>query len=166
MANYELCTMNFELPLLIILFWAYVLTTCKVGGIPYCLSETYYTLGRYGFLFTLFQLAMSALLAIQLHGLFGASSQSLPAGFPAVVGWILVASIAGIGLVPDFRRSWQHPIHYGLTICAMLCITVLCILRGLWYLPFLVTLSSLRLNWLLGLEIGFYTTGFLYLLLA
>lgn len=150
--------MNYELTLAsaIILFWTYVLTTCKIGGVPYCLSETFYTLGRrWRFIFPIFQFSMAAILGYQLH--------SLHLSY-AWIGWVLTASIAGVGLVPDFRRSWQHPIHYAFTVCSMLCITTLCILAGLWYLPILVTLSSLRRNWLLGLEIGFYTIGFIYLI--
>lgn len=47
----------------IIIFWIYLIYASYKAGIPDCLSDTYYSLNKLGFLFPIFILTMVSLIA-------------------------------------------------------------------------------------------------------
>ena len=140
----------------IILFWCFLLYAKHKGGTPYCLSETYYTLGDKGWMFQALMIAMCLLL---FHPILSCVSDH-----NRWLAVILIVSSASIIFVPDFKEESQHDIHFALSIISMLAIWTLWIFKGQWYMPIIVSLCALRKNWLLGIEIGFFTLVWLYCL--
>ena len=140
----------------IILFWCFLLYANHKGGTPYCLSETYYTLGELGWMFQVLMIVMCLLLCNPIL-------DCTPDQYEWI-GIILLVSSLSIILVPDFKRESQHDIHFALSVISMVAVWVLWIIKGQWYMPIIVSLCALRQNWLLGIEIGFFTLVWLYCL--
>lgn len=141
----------------IILFWSFLFYANHKGGTPYCLSETYYTLGNKGWMFQAFMIAMCSLLAYPILSCT-----------PEHCRWVvivLLVSSASIIFVPDFKRESQHDIHCALSVISMIAICALWFLKGQWYMPIIISLCALRKNWLLGVEVSFFTLVWLYCLI-
>lgn len=138
----------------IILFWCFLLYADYKGGTPYCLSETYYTLGKYGWMFQVFIISMYLLLCFPVLECTEKQYQW--------IAILLLSSTVSIVFVPDFKRDSQHDVHFVLSLISMIAVCVLWILKGQWYMPVIISLCALRKNWLLGLEVGMFTLIWLY----
>ena len=141
----------------IILFWCFLFYADHKGGTPYCLSETYYTLGNKGWMFQALMIAMCLLLFNPIL-----SCTSIQYRW---IGIILLISSISIIFVPDFKRESQHDVHFALSIISMIAVCALWILKGQWYMPIIISLCALRKNWLLGVEVSFFTLVWLYCLI-
>ena len=116
----------------IVLFVSYIGYTVGMYGIPASISDTYYRLGKRGWLFTLFCLAESSLLVASF---IEASKEEYQ-----FLAFIASASLAFVGSAPLFKEDYNRNIHYvSAGICASL---VWQVLMSFWYVPLITFLGG------------------------
>ena len=129
---------------------------CKVG-IPYCLSDTAYTVGK-----GIFASAMIAV-AICLW---------LPMLNTTADKWqfLVFLSFAGIAILavsPYKDSDFNYRLHYVGTCIAMVALLSLWALRGVWIVPISaisagLTLRAITDKWLLWVELMMFTLAIMY----
>lgn len=108
------------------------------GGIPVSLSDTYYTLGKRGWVF---QVSM-ALIALTLYPVwFGASGDDTQ-----FLVFLACGSLWFVSLAPCFKMDLEGKVHY--TSAAICCVAALAwqLLEGLWDVTLWFVLLSLMLS--------------------
>lgn len=117
----------------IVLFVSYIGYTVGMYGIPASISDTYYRLGKKGWLFTLFCLAESSLLVASF---IEASKEEYQ-----FLAFIASASLAFVGSAPLFKEQNRN-IHYvSAGICALASL-VWQVLMSFWYIPLITFLGG------------------------
>ena len=129
---------------------------CKVG-IPYCLSDTAYTVGK-----GIFASAMIAV-AICLW---------LPMLNTTADKWqfLVFLSFAGIAILavsPYKDSDFNYKLHYVGTCIAMVAVLSLWAVRGVWIVPISaisagLTLRAITYKWLLWVELMMFTLAITY----
>lgn len=118
----------------ITLFVSYIGYTVGMYGIPASISDTYYRLGKRGWLFTLFCLAESSLLVASF---IEASKEEYQ-----FLAFIASASLAFVGSAPLFKEDYNRNIHYvSAGICALASL-VWQVLMSFWYVPLITFLGG------------------------
>lgn len=99
-----------------------VFSVSYTKDIPVSFSATYYTLGKYGWLF---QLVMYSV-GFSLMPLWISSTEYEWLAFLSCAGLLFVAS------TPFYRTSLQGQVHYSSAVLCCVCAVVWQILEGLW----------------------------------
>lgn len=116
--------MFFILLVLTLLISAYLIGCTIKFGVPNSLSETYYSLGRYGWIFqTCIFLIGVTLLPVWLP-LSEESHQSLV--------FLACASLCFVASAPAFRIELQGKVHYSAAVVCCVSVFAWQILEGLW----------------------------------
>ena len=132
---------------------AYMACAVKAGGIPDCLSATYYTLKR-GWLFTTLMVVESAL-----------CFPAMWEGTAPCWRWLVVVAaltLCGVGFTPYKHCDKHYKAHYVMACIAMASVVVLYMTRGQWYMPMAFLVVGLRKNWLLGVETALLASCWVY----
>lgn len=129
---------------------------CKVG-IPYCLSDTAYTVGK-----GIFASAMIAIAACLWLPLMEATAD----------GWqfLIFLSFAGIAILavsPYKDSDFNYKLHYVGTCIAMVAVLSLWAARGVWIVPISAISAVLELRiltnkWLLWVELLMFAIAVMY----
>lgn len=103
---------------------SYILGCIIKFGIPNSLSETYYSLGKYGWIFQLVMLIVGVVLQLLWFPLSKEEHEFLV--------FLACASLCFVASAPAFRIEIQGKVHYS--AAAVCCISVFSwqILEGLW----------------------------------
>lgn len=129
---------------------------CKVG-IPYCLSDTAYTVGKDTFASTM--IAVSACLWLPMIEATADKWQ-----------FFVLLSFAGIAILavsPYKDSDFNYKLHYVGTCIAMVAVLSLWAVRGVWIVPISaisagVTLRAITYKWLLWVELMMFTLAITY----
>ena len=129
---------------------------CKVG-IPYCLSDTAYTVGK-----GIFASAMIAVAACLWLPLLNTTADKWQ--------FFVFLSFAGIAILavsPYKDSDFNHRLHYIGTCIAMVAVLSLWAVRGAWIVPIAVISAGLALKaitekWLLWVELIMFTLVITY----
>ena len=129
---------------------------CKVG-IPYCLSDTAYTVGK-----VIFASAMIAVAACLWLPMMEATSDEWQ--------FLVFLSFAGIAILavsPYKDSDFNHRLHYVGTCIAMVAMLSLWAARGAWVVTIAVISAGLALEaitekWLLWVELMMFTLAIMY----
>lgn len=140
--------------IILVAYFAYAY--CKVG-IPYCLSDTVYTVGNGIF--------ASAMIAV-------AACLWLPMMEATAYGWqfLVFLSFAGIAILvvsPYKDSDFNYKLHYVGTCTAMVAVLSLWAARGVWVVPIATISAGLALRaitekWLLWVELMMFTLAIIY----
>lgn len=141
----------------IIILVAYLAYTyCKVG-IPYCLSDTAYTVGKGIFASTM--IAMAACLWLPMIEATADKWQFLV--------FLSFAGIAILAISPYKDSDFNYRLHYIGTCIAMVTVLSLWAVRGVWIVPIAAIPAGLALRvitdkWLLWVELMMFTLAITY----
>ena len=129
---------------------------CKVG-IPYCLSDTAYTVGKGIFASTM--IAVAACLWLPMLNTTADEWQFLV--------FLSFAGIAILAVSPYKDSDFNYKLHYVGTCIAMVAVLSLWAVRGVWIVPIAaisagVTLGILTDKWLLWVELLMFTLAITY----
>lgn len=129
---------------------------CKVG-IPYCLSDTAYTVGKG--IFASAMIAVSICLWLPLMEATADEWQFLV--------FLSFAGIAILAVSPYKDSDFNYKLHYIGTCIAMVAVLSLWAARGAWIVPIAtislgLTLREITDKWLLWVELIMFATIFLY----
>ena len=129
---------------------------CKVG-IPYCLSDTAYTVGKGVFAST--TIAVAACLWLPMIEATADTWQFLV--FLSFVG------IAILAVSPYKDSDFNHKLHYVGTCIAMVAVLSLWAARGVWIVPISAISAGLALRaitdkWLLWVELMMFALAIIY----
>lgn len=95
-----------------------------IKGVPESLSATYYTLGRYGWVFQVMMAILGVMLFTVWFPLCDASLQCL--------AFLSCASLLFVAAAPAFRLELEGKVHYGSAIVCCVCAVLWQVLEGLW----------------------------------
>lgn len=118
----------------IVLFVSYIGYVIGMYGIPASISDTYYQLGKKGWLFTLFCLAESSLLVASFIEASKEEYQSL--------AFIASVSLAFVGSAPLFKEDYNRNIHYASAGVCVMASLVWQVLMVYWYAPLITFLGG------------------------
>lgn len=129
---------------------------CKVG-IPYCLSDTAYTVGK-----GIFASAMIAVAICLWLPLMEATADEWQ--------FLVFLSFAGIAILavsPYKDSDFNYKLHYVGTCIAMVAVLSLWAVRGVWIVPIAaisagLTLKAITDKWLLIVELMMFTLAITY----
>lgn len=129
---------------------------CKVG-IPYCLSDTAYTVGK-----GIFASAMIAVAACLWLPMIEATADEYQ--------FLVFLSFAGIvilALSPYKDSNFNYKLHYVGTCITMVAVLSLWAVRGVWVVPIATISAGLALReitdkWLLWVELMMFTLAITY----
>ena len=129
---------------------------CKVG-IPYCLSDTAYTVGK-----GVFASAMIAVAACLWLPMIEATADKWQ--------YLIFLSFAGIAILavsPYKDSDFNYKLHYVGTCIAMVAVLSLWAVRGVWIVPIaalsaVLALRILTNKWLLWVELMMFTLAITY----
>lgn len=107
----------------IILVAYIVVVRWYTNGIPSSLSETYYTMGRLGWLFPLCMCAVSA----TLFPVWVKISEG-----HEYLSFLACSSLVFVALTPSYRADLQKVVHYTAAVVCGVCAVMWQILEGLW----------------------------------
>lgn len=129
---------------------------CKVG-IPYCLSDTAYTVGKGIFASTM--IAMAACLWLPLMEATADEWQFLV--------FLSFAGIVILAVSPYKDSDFNYKLHYIGTCIAMVAVLSLWAVRGAWVVPIATISTGLELRiltnkWLLWVELMMFTLAITY----
>lgn len=129
---------------------------CKVG-IPYCLSDTAYTVGK-----GIFASAMIAVAACLWLPMMEAT-----AGEWQFLVFLSFAGIAILAVSPYKDSDFNYKLHYVGTCTAMVAVLSLWAVRGVWIVPIAVISAGLALEaitekWLLWVELMMFAFALMY----
>lgn len=140
-----------------IIFVAYlVYAHCKVG-IPYCLSDTAYTVGKGIFASTM--IAIAACLWLPM--------MEATAGEWQFLVFLSFAGIAILAVSPYKDSDFNYRLHYAGTCIAMVAVLSLWAARGVWVVPIATISAGLALEaitekWLLWVELMMFSMTVMY----
>ena len=129
---------------------------CKVG-IPYCLSDTAYTVGR-----GVFASAMIAVTVCLWLPMIEATEDRCQC-----LVFLSFAGIAILAVSPYKDSDFNYKLHYVGTCIAMVAVLSLWAVRGVWIVPIAVisagvTLRAITYKWLLWVELIMFTLAITY----
>lgn len=140
--------------IILVVYLAYAY--CKVG-IPYCLSDTAYTVGKGIFASTM--LAVAACLWLPMM-------EATADGWQFLV-FLSFAGIAILAVSPYKDSDFNHTLHYAGTCIVMMAVLSLWAARGAWVVPISAISAGLALRaitdkWLLWVELMMFTLAITY----
>ena len=146
--------MTIAATIILIAYLAYAY--CKVG-IPYCLSDTAYTVGKG--VFASVMIAVAACLWLPMLNTTADKWQFLV--FLSIVG------IAILVVSPYKDSDFNYKLHYVGTCIAMVAVLSLWVVRGVWIVPISaisagLTLIAITYKWLLWVELMMFTLAITY----
>lgn len=129
---------------------------CKVG-IPYCLSDTAYTVGKGIFASTM--IAVAACLWLPMIEATADNWQYLV--------FLSFAGIAILAVSPYKDSDFNYKLHYVGTCIAMVAVLSLWAVRGVWVVPIATISAGLALEaitekWLLWVELMMFAFALMY----
>lgn len=129
---------------------------CKVG-IPYCLSDTAYTVGKG--IFASVMIAVAACLWLPMMEATADEWQFLV--------FLSFAGIAILAVSPYKDSDFNYKLHYVGTCIAMVALLSLWVVRGAWAVPVAVISAGLALEaitekWLLWVELMMFAFALMY----
>ena len=129
---------------------------CKVG-IPYCLSDTAYTVGKGIFASTM--IAVAACLWLPMLEATADEWQFLV--------FLSFAGIAILAVSPYKDSGFNYKLHYVGTCITMVAVLSLWAVRGVWIVPISAISAGLELRiltdkWLLWVELMMFTLAIIY----
>lgn len=129
---------------------------CKVG-IPYCLSDTAYTVGKG--IFASAMIAVAICLWLPMLNTTADEWQFLV--------FLSFASIAILAVSPYKDSEFNHRLHYVGTCIAMVAVLSLWAVRGVWVVPIAtisagLTLREITGKWLLWVELLMFALAIIY----
>ena len=129
---------------------------CKVG-IPYCLSDTAYTVGKGIFASTM--IAVAACLWLPMIEATADEWQFLV--------FLSFAGIAILAVSPYKDSGFNYKLHYVGTCITMVAVLSLWAVRGVWIVPISAISAGLELRiltdkWLLWVELMMFTLAIIY----
>ena len=129
---------------------------CKVG-IPYCLSDTAYTVGKG--VFASVMIAVAACLWLPMLNTTADKWQFLV--------FLSFAGIAILAVSPYKDSDFNYKLHYVGTCIAMVAVLSLWAVRGVWIVPIAaisagLTLRAITYKWLLWVELMMFTLAITY----
>lgn len=140
-----------------IILVAYLAYAHSKVGIPYCLSDTAYTVGK-----GIFASAMIAVAICLWLPLMEATADEWQ--------FLVFLSFAGIAILavsPYKDSDFNYKLHYVGTCIAMVAVLSLWVVRGVWIVPIAVISAGLALKaitekWLLWVELIMFTLAITY----
>lgn len=129
---------------------------CKVG-IPYCLSDTAYTVGK-----GIFASTMIAVAACLWLPMLEATADEWQ-----VLVFLSFEGIAILAVSPYKDSDFNYKLHYVGTCIAMVAVLSLWAVRGVWIVPISaisagVTLRAITYKWLLWVELMMFALAIIY----
>lgn len=129
---------------------------CKVG-IPYCLSDTAYTVGKG--IFASAMIAVAVCLWLPMTEATVDERQFLV--------FLSFAGIATLALSPYKDSDFNYNLHYIGTCIAMVAVLSLWVVKGAWVVPISaisagLTLRAITYKWLLWVELMMFTLAITY----
>lgn len=142
----------------IIILVAYLAYACvKTHGIPECLSDTAYTVGK-----TTFAVTMAVICGLLWFPMLDATADRWQ-----FLAFLSFAGMMAMAVSPYKDDMINHTIHYAGTTLAMLCVLLLWLTKGKYQIPvvvftFGIVSPCMTRRWLLMLELIMFTLTFIY----
>lgn len=142
----------------IIILVAYLTYACvKTHGIPECLSDTAYTVGK-----PIFALTMAVICGLLWFPMLEATAEEWQ-----FLVFMSLAGVMAMAVSPYKDDMINHTIHYAGTTLAMLCVLLLWLTKGKYQIPvvvftFGIVSPCMTRRWLLIVELMMFASAFIY----